>query len=385
MNLSTDYFSPDYFAARDRFRHAADHAGWELESHPVAARGPEGQELTVDVTCTPAEPGSPTLLLTTGLHGPEAFFGSAVACALLGRGIRTAKRPNVRIVLVHALNPFGFSHVRRTDEANIDLNRNFLVAGDSYGGSPAAYRQLDSWLNPHWPLFKRAEFIPRLAWSAFRFGIPALKQTIAGGQYDFPRGLFYGGSAPSSMHRLLESSLHRWAENSSTVLHLDFHTGLGRWCTHKLLVDANQIKEQAGWVESCVDTDLIDRPGAGGIAYHTRGSLGNWCAAVLARVKYAYFCAEFGTYPIWQVLAGLRAENHAHHWAGPRSPLAIRAKTRLIELFCPRSPDWRSRTVYSSIQLVQRALKGLARAGVEDKKALKSKLPGGVNASILSP
>src|SRR6516165_4134201 len=115
MNFSLEHFSSDYFEARDRFRSAASHAGWELESHPVAARGPEGQELTVDVGHTPAEPGSPTLLLTTGLHGPEGFFGSAVACALLRGGIWKAKRPKVRIVLVHALNPFGFSHLRRTD------------------------------------------------------------------------------------------------------------------------------------------------------------------------------------------------------------------------------------------------------------------------------
>jgi predicted deacylase len=382
MDFSAAYFSPDYFAARDRFRGVVDYAGWELESHPVSARGPQGQELTVDVAHRPAEAGAPTLLLTTGLHGPEGFFGSAVACAILHWAVKT---PNVRIILVHALNPFGFSHVRRTDEDNIDLNRNFLVAGDSYGGSAPAYRHLDSWLNPQEPLFKRRGFIPCLAWSAFRLGIPALKQTIAGGQYDFAQGLFYGGSAPSSTYRLLESNLHRWVENSSTILHLDFHTGLGRWSTHKLLVDANQINEQAAWVQSCVDADLIDRPGPGGIAYHTRGSIGNWCGAALAPARYVYFCAEFGTYSVWQVLAGLRAENQAHHWAGPSSSQAIRAKARLVELFCPRSPDWRRRTVYDSIQLVRKALQGLARAGGKNENAVRSKVPGGVNAPILSP
>jgi hypothetical protein len=383
MHFSTEYFSPDYFAARVRFRRAVDHAGWELNSHPVAARGPEGQELTVDVAHTPAEPGSPTLLLTTGLHGPEGFFGSAVACALLHGGIWTAKRPKVRIVLVHALNPFGFSHLRRTDEENIDPNRNFLVTGDSYGGSSAAYGRLDSWLNPERPPYKPGAYLPRLVWSAFRLGIPALKQTIAGGQYDFPRGLFYGGSAPSSTHRLLESNLRRWIEKSSTILHFDFHTGLGRWSTHKLLVDGNQIKEQAGWLQDCVDPDLIDRPGNRGIAYHTRGSLGTWCAALLAPARYAYFCAEFGTYPVWQILAGLRAENQAHHWAKPRSRLILCTKARLKELFCPRSPVWRKRTLSSSIQLIQKALRGLARAGGGDEKIQNGKLPGSLNAAIL--
>src|SRR5262249_47228175 len=119
MNPLIEYFSSDYFEARERFRRAADHAGWDLESHPAVARGPQGEELTVDVASPSAQPGSPTLLLTTGLHGPEGFFGSAVACALLRGGIWAGKPPRVRIVLVHALNPFGFSHLRRTDEDNI--------------------------------------------------------------------------------------------------------------------------------------------------------------------------------------------------------------------------------------------------------------------------
>jgi hypothetical protein len=385
MNILLDHFSPDYFAARERFRRAADHAGWELESHAITARGPEDQVLTVDVACTPAEPGSPTLLLTTGVHGPEAFFGSAVACALLQRIIWTAKRPEVRIVLVHALNPFGFSHLRRTDEENIDPNRNFLLAGDSYRGSTAAYGQMDAWLNPRRPPYKRGEYLPRLVWSAIRFGIPALKQTIAGGQYDFPFGLFYGGRASSSTHQLLASNLHRWVENSRTILHLDFHTGLGRWSTHKLLADANAIREQGNWLEDCVDLSLIDRPDGRGISYHARGSLGNWCAAALAPARYAYFCAEFGTYPMWHVLAGLRAENQAHHWAKPRSALTMHSKVRLKELFCPRSPAWRQRTLSSSMELVQKALRGLAGARRGHEKIQKSKLSGGVNAPILSP
>ena len=33
---------------------------------------------------------------------------------------------DVAIVLVHALNPFGFAWRRRWNENNVDLNRNFL-------------------------------------------------------------------------------------------------------------------------------------------------------------------------------------------------------------------------------------------------------------------
>jgi hypothetical protein len=63
-----------------------------------------------------------------------------------------------------------------------------------------------------------------------------------------------------------------------------------------------------------------------------------WCAANFAGLNYTYLCAEFGTYPLCQMLAGLRAENQAHHWEAPDSEVVRRTKARLKELFCPNPP-----------------------------------------------
>jgi hypothetical protein len=59
------------------------------------------------------------------------------------------------------------------------------------------------------------------------------------------------------------------------------------------------------------------------------------------------------------MLAGLRAENQAHHWAAPTDAAAIRARQRLKELFCPAAAAWRSRVVDHGTDLVRRALEGL--------------------------
>jgi Protein of unknown function (DUF2817) len=103
-------FSADYFSARERFRKAACGPGWRLESAPMQARGPSGEELTVDVAISNGQAAASVLILTSGLHGIEGFFGSAVLCSLLEQkalGLDGSGR--VRLVLVHALNPFGFS------------------------------------------------------------------------------------------------------------------------------------------------------------------------------------------------------------------------------------------------------------------------------------
>jgi hypothetical protein len=71
-------YSPDYQTARKRFRQAATQAGWELEAFPVETPDAAGLRLTVDAARTPGPDDTRALLVTSGLHGVEGFFGSAV-------------------------------------------------------------------------------------------------------------------------------------------------------------------------------------------------------------------------------------------------------------------------------------------------------------------
>jgi hypothetical protein len=68
---------------------------------------------------------------------------------------------------------------------------------------------------------------------------------------------------------------------------------------------------------------------------------------------------EFGTYGPLRMLAGLRAENQAHHWGTPNASSTIRSKTWLTELFCPASIRWRSQVIDSGLWLAKQAQMGL--------------------------
>ena len=154
-------FPPDYFAARQQFRNLATKHGWGLESHPIAAKGPDGEELTLDVAAH--GPAGPKLLVvSSGVHGVEAPFGSAVQLALLEKW---KAAPPVRCLFVHAVNPFGFAHRRRVNEDNADLNRNFLLSGQEYRGSPAGYAELSPLLNPRHPPEKFDPFMLQAGWA----------------------------------------------------------------------------------------------------------------------------------------------------------------------------------------------------------------------------
>jgi hypothetical protein len=121
-----------------------------LEAHPIGAAGPGDEELTVDVGYFPGGDPERVLVVSSGVHGVEGFFGSAVQVALLEQWA-SVNPPSTKCVFLHVLNPFGFAWLRRFDENNVDPNRNFLLPGERFEGAPEAYARLDSFLNPRRP------------------------------------------------------------------------------------------------------------------------------------------------------------------------------------------------------------------------------------------
>lgn len=352
-------FSPDYATARHRFRQAASNAGWSLEAHPIGVAEPDGGELTIDVACSPTQDTDKSLIVSSGMHGVEGFFGSAVQLGLLEQW-DSRSAPRVRHVFLHALNPFGFAWIRRVDEHNVDPNRNFLLPGERYAGSPGGYAGLDGLLNPQCPPSRWEPFALKALWAIGRHGMPALRQAVAEGQYEFPRGLFFGGTGPSRTHQLLGENLGRWLKGSRDVVHLDLHTGLGPNGACKLMIDYPLSERKRARLADWIGTDSFGTLDPGSFDYDVRGGLGRWSVSRNFAPDYLFAFAEFGTYGPIQVLAGLRAENQAQHWGTPAAASTVRAKHRLKELFCPSSEAWRLQALDRGFDLVARAVRGLA-------------------------
>src|SRR3989442_7548534 len=116
--------------------------------------------------------------------------------------------------------------LRRFNEHNVDLNRNFVDSA-KYEGAPPAYAKLNSFLNPPSPPASDFYFL-KAAYLILRYGMPAIKQAVVGGQYAFPKGLFFGGSrieqGPERYQRFLANRLSM-AERAVAI---DVHTGLGK-------------------------------------------------------------------------------------------------------------------------------------------------------------
>jgi hypothetical protein len=358
-------FPPDYASARDRFRAAAKRLSWALDAYPIPGTGPAGEDLTIDAAVSPDADAERVLVVSSGLHGAEGPFGSAVQLALMSAWADGERPPaGLRYVFLHALNPWGYAWGRRVDADNVDPNRNFLLDGEAYHGSPDAYQHFEALLNPKTSPGPIDTFVPRAWLAVLRFGVPALRQALAGGQYDYPKGLFFGGHRPTATHLAMRDCLRGWVGPAADVVHLDFHTGLGRWGTFKLLLDAPVSDSQRDRMDRWFGPGTHEEDDPRKTSYLPRGGFGPWCVAQKFAPEYLYMVAEFGTHGNIPMLAGLRQENRAVHWGRPADKYAERAKARLRELFCPPSPPWRAKVLSQGVELVRRAAAGLAGASV---------------------
>ena len=265
-----------------------------------------------------------------------------------------------RVLLIHALNPEGYHDLRRFDRRNIDLNRHFLLEDEAYSGSDPLYRKLDGLLNPS----RAPGYIDTFWFEAIllilRHGEPALRRAVATGQYDFEKGLFFGGHTASPVLERLRRAWPTLVGSPRQVLHLDVHTGLGRWGNLALLLEQSTQLDRVAWLRSAFPNERVEWAGEG-IAYPVRGGFGTWCQAMSRDAVYDYICAEFGTYPGLKVLAALRAENRIWHWGNRDSRSYRRALSRLGEVFTPRDRTWRSTTLDRGLSLVCRGLRLLSQ------------------------
>lgn len=343
------FFSPDYVSARERFRAAALAAGAALDALAIEARGPRQEPLSIDIARLGERDARRVLLHTCGLHGVEAFAGSAVQLAALEDP--PVPPAGCALVLVHALNPYGMAWLRRANENNVDLNRNFLRRGERWEGAPALYPRLDPLLNPPSPPQPEG-FRLRLALVALRYGTRAPRQAIAEGQYEFPRGLFYGGKALEPGPRLYLDWLRRNVARAVYLFALDLHTGLGRRGKETLILEPGVGATPATELTRAFGRSLID-PASGRAAYRIRGGMGGVLPEILPGAGIDFVLQEIGTSPASAVLRALREENRCHHYGA--ADLRHPAKRALLEALCPALAAWRRRAVERGLSLLRTA------------------------------
>jgi len=348
-------FWPEYLVARNYFHMAVAARGGQLVFLKLAAKGPNNEPLTIDIGWFGAKHPKRVLVHSSGLHGVEAYAGSAIQLRWLREGLPSTPADST-IVLVHVLNPYGMTWARRFNENNVDLNRNFRDPGDRLPAEPAHWAEVNALLNPTSPPSMDCFYL-RAALLVLRYGLPNLKQAVAGGQSLNERGLFFVGRAmeegPAKFQELLK---HRLADVERIVA-IDVHTGLGRFGEDRLLVDSRIEGKDTLRTMHEVFGKRIQGLSQEGIAYSATGAQEEMYVRSFPGAKVYFATQEFGTYHPLRVVEALRAENRLHHHG--RGTVRHPAKTRLLEMFNPRDPKWRLSVLKRGEEVIRQAC-GLA-------------------------
>ena len=359
MTRALAYFSNDYRSARGKFLVACKTARLRVESfeNPHADRG--GEPLYTDVAVLGPENTSAALVLTSGTHGVEGFCGSAIQTGLIMEGLAGRMPPDLRIVMVHAVNPYGFAHLRRVNEDNIDLNRNFIEHDGPPPANPA-YDELSDIIAPtsYWRLATGA-ILAQLLIHRMVHGTAKLQAAITGGQYSHAEGLFYGGQAPAWSNKTFRRIVRRHIAGAERAALLDIHTGLGPHGRGEVISsDMPGSPAHARAVNWWGERVKSSKAGES-VSAELSGTLKSAFCEMLTHAEVTAGTLEFGTFQAIQVLHAMQAENWLHHHGGPGHRRATRIKAAMRHAFYPDSDSWKTKVWEQGCEVVEQAMQGL--------------------------
>lgn len=347
-----------YGEARQRFLDAAQTAGAEIDSFPHPMAGLEGEELAIDVAQLGDPSASGVLLVVSGTHGVEGYTGSALQSWWLDERAGGQASRSTRVVLLHGFNPVGFSWVRRVNEDNVDLNRNFV----DWTNPPtnAAYDDVSELLVPsEWTDEVQAATTAALVDVAGEVGLDRFQQIVSGGQYDHPTGIFHGGSGPVWSHRWLVEHLPALVGVATRLGLVDLHTGLGEWghgelISHESSGHPGYERGTAWWgdVRSMLDGESV-----------SASLSGDWLAAVesiLPGVEVTAAALEYGTIDVFTVLQALRADAWLHAHGDPTAPEAVGIRRQVRAAFADDDPAWLAQVIARFAEVSDAALTALS-------------------------
>ncbi len=355
-------FSGTYPEARRKFLDACAAASLSPKSFRSPVAGPRGEALFTDVVRAGDAAADRLFIALCGTHGIEGFCGSGCLVGYLRAGLHRELPPRTAMVLVHAINPYGFAHERRVTEGNVDLNRNFVAHDGSYPENPA-YKELHPHLVPaEWegPAKATADEVIR-TFIAER-GSAAYLAALQPGQYGHPDGLFYGGRTPTWPNRTWLEIIATHCVAARRVACIDFHTGLGPRGYGELIYagspEAPAYRRARAWYG-----DGVTCPAAGNsVSAVVQGTTRDALESAARAREVTALALEYGTLPVEEVLEALRADNWLHLRGNVNSALGQRIKAQMRAAFYGEDRAWKTDIWDRAIDVLRKALAGLLTA-----------------------
>ena len=357
-------FSLSYAKARIKFLEAVATAGLPNESHNHPLTGRDGEVLAMDVALDGPADADKLFIISSGCHGVEGYCGSGVQVHALhdAEWRAKARAQGVTVLYVHALNPYGFSHVRRVTHENVDLNRNFHDFSKPLPVN-TGYRELAPLLLPEqWP--PSPENAAAIGQFIATRGMDAFQAAISGGQHEFPDGLFFGGIAPTWSNQTLRRVLQAYGKQARRIAWIDLHTGLGPAGVGERIFaardDAAAVQRARAWWGGDGATPVTSiYDGSSTSAFLT----GLMCGAIYEecpQAEYTGIAMEYGTVPMLDVMHAMRAEHWLNIHRDAPAELSKQIKQQMMDAFYTDTDAWKGQIISQAMQAMFQAVDGLS-------------------------
>lgn len=329
-----------------------------MRSYSASAIGPDGESLRVDCSWIGADDADRVLVLVSGTHGVEGFCGSGIQVDWLRRNRDAYDVNGVAVLLIHALNPYGFAWDRRVTSEGADLNRNFV----DFAALPSnpLYPEIANLLLPE-ELDEETVAAAENALAAWRSEHGELNFQIArkSGQFADPRGMFYGGTEPTEARLTLERIAADFGlADRRFVSVLDFHTGLGPFGYGEA-----QSEHEPTSASHAIATEVfgpsLTSPALGtSFSVPLHGTMQSFWDRLIPDGRHLYICLEFGTFDQEASRIAYRMDHwhHGHGGGDPHSAFGRAIRGRMRDHFYPDRPDWREMILMRARQVIGQAL-----------------------------
>lgn len=353
-----NYFAHTYQKARHNFMACSNDLATMVKSWQHPLRGIANEKLYVDLAWFGDPAAKKVMVLVSGTHGIEGFCGSGIQVGSIQTGWHRQADHNLAILMIHGLNPWGMSHLRRVNEEGVDLNRNFRDFQQPLP-SNSLYDELSDVIVPQ-------EWTEEIKINTLNQIVEYLSQSssqieaLAQGQYHYWYAPFYGGEVPTWSSRLFCQIINQYLQNKQVVGLLDYHTGLGKYATGQLMSVASNIEAITNLAAEIWGAKLVIAGSANSVApYHPQGTLMASLRNNLTKSTCLAAAYEFGILSEIEVFNALRADHWLHAHGDLNSQQAQLIKQDMLNAFYSDRLDWQESICNLAFTAQEELLAGL--------------------------
>ena len=162
----------------------------------------------------------------------------------------TSLKDDTEVIIYHGVNPYGMKNFRRTNENNVDLNRNFSL--NNFTSTNDGFKKIESFYNPKKYVNKKTAnlgFYSSLSKLVIKYGIPTLKESSLLGQKSLSKGAYYSGNEYQSSTKFMLKEIPKILTEIKKVVWIDLHTGYGPRYQMSVINSKHELEHTKTFIE----------------------------------------------------------------------------------------------------------------------------------------